>query len=156
MYVRRTGVTQPGGALEGSRFGGDDGEPLECVACLLVVDGRVLAEKRLPTKTLAPGAVAIPGGHVEAGEGLEETIRREAREELGIVVGETRYVCTLLHRAEELRRIHYYAVLGWEGTITNHEAASLLWLPVHELGRLDFDIDRIAVAELLRSSGDAH
>jgi len=65
-----------------SRFGGDDAEPLECVACLLVVDGRVLAERRLPTKTLAPGAVAIPGGHVEPGERLEDALRREALEEL--------------------------------------------------------------------------
>ena len=127
--------------------------PLECVACLLVVDGRVLVEKRSPTKTLAPGLLAIPGGHVEAGEDLENAVRREAREEFGIVVGEVRYVCTLFHRAEEFRRIHYYAVLGWEGAIANHEAESLLWLPLNELERLDFDIDRIAVAELGRSAG---
>ena len=128
-------------------------EPLECVACLLVVDGRVLVEKRLPTKTLAPGTLAIPGGHVEAGEDLQEAVRREALEEFGIVVGKVRYVCTLFHQAEELRRIHYYAVLGWEGAITNHEAESLLWLPLNDLERLDFDIDRIAVAELGRSAG---
>ena len=143
--------------MDRSRFGGDDAEPLECVACLLVLNGRVLAERRLETKLLAPGAVAIPGGHVEAGEGLEEAVRREAQEELGIVARELRYVCTLLHRAEELRRIHYFAVLGWEGTITNHEAAALLWLPLNGLGRLDFDIDRIAVTELRRlTASSAH
>ena len=129
-----------------------DAVPLECVACLLVADGQVLAERRLPTRTLAPGAVAIPGGHVEAGERLEEAVCREAQEELGIVAHELRYVCTLLHRAEELRRIHYFAVVGWEGTIANHEAASLLWLPLNGLGPLDFDTDRIAVAELRRST----
>jgi 8-oxo-dGTP diphosphatase len=129
--------------------------PLECVACLLVADGQVLAERRLLTRMLAPGAVAIPGGHVEAGERLEEAVCREVHEELGIVAHELRYVCTLLHRAEELRRIHYFAVVGWEGTIANHEAASLLWLPLNGLGPLDFDIDRIAVAELRRSTGDA-
>ena len=121
-------------------------KPLECVACLLVVDGRVLVEKRSPTKTLAPGTLAIPGGHVEAGEDLEQAVRREGLEEFGIVVDEVRYVCTLLHQAEEFRRIHYYAVLGWEGAITNHEAESLLWLPLTELERLDFDIDRVAVS----------
>ena len=74
-----------------------------------------------------------------------------------IVVGEVRYVCTLFHHAEELRRIHYYAVLVWEGAITNHEAESLLWLPLNDLERLDFDIDRIAVAALGRSTdGAAH
>ena len=115
----------------------------------------MLAEKRLLTKTLAPGTVAIPGGHVEAGEDFEEAVRREARGELGIVVREVRYVCTLLHQAEELRRIHYFAIVSWEGTITNYEAASLLWLPWGELASLDFDIDRIAVAELRRSMAGA-
>ena len=38
-----------------------------------------------------------------------------------------------------LRRIHYFAVSTWEGTITNHEAASLLWLPWSDLGCLDVE-----------------
>jgi 8-oxo-dGTP diphosphatase len=122
----------------------------ECVACLLIADGNVLAERRQLTKTLAPGAVAIPGGHIEAGEEPEEALRREMQEELGVVPRDPRYVCTLLHRSEELRRLHYFAVTEWEGTITNHEAAALLWLPLTALEGLDFDVDRIAVAEYRR------
>ena len=122
----------------------------ECVACLLIADGNVLAERRRLTKTLAPGAVAIPGGHMEAGEEPEEALRREMQEELGVVPGDLRYVCTLLHRSEELRRLHYFVVTEWEGTITNHEAAALLWLPLTAPDGLDFDVDRIAVAEYRR------
>ena len=122
----------------------------ECVACLLIADGSVLAERRRLTKTLAPGAVAIPGGHMEAGEEPEEALRREVQEELGVVPRDPRYVCRLLHRAEELRRLHYFAVTEWEGTLTNHEAAALLWLPLTALERLDFDVDRTAVAEYRR------
>ena len=129
--------------------------PLECVACLLVADGQLLVERRLPTKSLAPGAVAIPGGHVEGRESLEDALRREVHEELGVVVRDSRHVCTLLHRSRELRRIHYFAVTRWEGDIVNHEAASLLWLPLDGLEALDFDVDRIAMTELARSTATA-
>jgi len=126
---------------------------LECVACVLVADGQLLVERRLATKSLAPGAVAIPGGHVEADESLEDALRREVHEELGVVVHDPRYVCVLLHRSQELRRIHYFAVTRWEGTIVDHEAASLRWLPLGGLEALDFDVDRIAMGELARSTG---
>jgi 8-oxo-dGTP diphosphatase len=139
-------------------FGADAGRAipplLECVACVIVVGGQLLVEQRLPTKSLAPGAIAIPGGHVEAGESLEDALRREVQEELGVLARDPRYVCALLHRSQELRRIHYFALTRWEGTIVNHEAASLRWLPLNELEALDFDVDRIAVAELARSAGD--
>jgi 8-oxo-dGTP pyrophosphatase MutT (NUDIX family) len=124
--------------------------PLECVALLLVRDRRVLVEQRKLTKRLAPGALAIPGGHAEAGERLETALAREAHEELRIVPGEAAFVCTLLHLAEELRRVHYFAVRAWEGEIVADEAEAVLWLPLHETGRLDFDVDRTAVSEYLR------
>ena len=124
--------------------------PLECVALLLVGDHRVLAEKRKLTKALAPGAVAIPGGHVEAGEGLGQALVREAREELGIVPREAAFVCTLMHLAEELRRLHYFAVRAWEGDIVPEEAESVVWLPLDAGHELDFDVDRTAVTEYLR------
>ena len=123
---------------------------LECVAFMLVQDGKVLAEKRKLTKEDEPGAVAIPGGHVERGEHLEETLRRELEEELGITPGTTKYVCSLLHRSHTLLQIHYYAVELWEGEIQANEAESLLWIPFDELERFDIGVDRVAIGEYLR------
>ena len=71
-----------------------------------------------------------------------------------VLARDPRYMCALRHRSQELRRIHYFAVTRWEGTIVNHEAAALRWLPLDGLEALDFDVDRIAVAELARSAGD--
>ncbi len=51
---------------------GEDWHFLECVAALVLKDATVLAEERKPTKRVVPGAVALPGGHVEPGEGIEE------------------------------------------------------------------------------------
>jgi 8-oxo-dGTP pyrophosphatase MutT (NUDIX family) len=90
---------------------------LDCVAFILIRGDQVLAEKRKLTKAVDPGAIALPGGHVENGESLEEALYRESHEELSIVPCRTKYVCTLLHRAEEFQRIHYFVVEAWEGNI---------------------------------------
>lgn len=121
---------------------------------MLIRDGMLLAEKRKLTKTVVPGAVALPGGHLEAGEQPEEAVQRELEEELGIAPVEVRYVCTLLHRSQEFRKLHYFVVTQWEGNIRNREAASLMWLPFTALQELDLDVDRLAVAEYLRVYGE--
>ena len=134
---------------------GDDMTPIDCVAVVLVTAKRVLAEKRAPTKKVVPGAVALPGGHVEAGERPEDALPRELWEELRIVPRRIAYVCTLLHRAQEFRKLHYFAVEEWEGELSNREADALTWVALDELSRLDLDVDRMAVAEYLRVYGDA-
>ena len=55
-------------------------------ACALIdADGRVLIAERPAGKAMA-GLWEFPGGKVEAGERPEETLIRELKEELGIVV----------------------------------------------------------------------
>jgi ADP-ribose pyrophosphatase YjhB (NUDIX family) len=53
--------------------------PEECIAFMLIQDGQVLAEKRKATKRVAPGAIALPGGHIEDRESPEEALHRECR-----------------------------------------------------------------------------
>jgi 8-oxo-dGTP diphosphatase len=133
---------------------GEDQHPLECVAALVLKEATVLAEEREPTKRVVPGSVALPGGHVEPGESVEDALRRELMEELGITPLEVRYVCTLLHRSAEFRKLHYFAVPQWEGRAENHEAASLRWVPLTAPHDLDLDVDRLALAEYQRIYGD--
>lgn len=123
---------------------------IECIAFMLMKDAQVLAEKRKRTKRVVPGAVALPGGHIEARESPEEALHREVREEVGIVPIDMVYVCTLLHRSQEFRQLHYFAVTCWEGEIIPHEAESLLWIPLNALETFDLDVDKIAVQEYLR------
>jgi 8-oxo-dGTP diphosphatase len=121
------------------------GADLDCVTFILVRDGRVLAERRKPTKTLDPGALALPGGHVEPGESLEAALARELMEELGVVATRSSYLCTLPHYSDVLRRLHYFVIDAWTGSIANHEAESLHWLPLDGPEQVDLTIDRAAL-----------
>ncbi len=123
---------------------------LDCVAFMLIRDNAVLAEHRKWSKPVAPGIVAIPGGHVDPGEMLAAALHRELMEEIRVTTQALLYVCTLCHRAEEFRKIHYFAVTEWDGEIENHEAETLLWIPFDNLDQLDLEMDQLAIREYVR------
>lgn len=127
-------------------------QPLECVAFMLIQHGRVLLERRSLSKRLLPGALAIPGGHLEPGESPEDAVLRELDEELGLSPSTVVYVCTLLHRAEEFRKLHYFAVEAWHGEMVLGEADALEWLSIEDESAF-LDMDWVAVREYVRVYG---
>lgn len=55
-------------------------------AAIMIRDGCILLTKRSATRRWFPGVWGLPGGHHESGETLDQTLKRELSEELGIEI----------------------------------------------------------------------
>jgi 8-oxo-dGTP diphosphatase len=90
------------------------------IGCLVMNDGRVLLGKRL--SQLAPGVYGGVGGHLENMESVEEAVRREAREEAGIELGELKFLCAINYREYEP---NHYVGLGFVAELKSGEPQNM-------------------------------
>jgi 8-oxo-dGTP diphosphatase len=109
-------------------------------ACALVdADGRVLLAQRPPGKPMA-GLWEFPGGKVETGERPEETLIRELREELGIVVKEP-CLAPLTFASHTYPDFHLlmplYVCRRWDGIVSALEGQQLAWVKPNRLRDYD-------------------
>jgi 8-oxo-dGTP diphosphatase len=105
-------------------------------ACALIdPDGRVLIAERPPGKSMA-GLWEFPGGKVEAGERPEQSLIRELKEELGIVVKED-CLAPLTFASHNYSDFHLlmplYVCRRWEGIVIAQEQQKLKWVRPNEL-----------------------
>ncbi len=121
----------------------------ECVSFVLIKDAEVLLETRAKKKDTDPSVIAIPGGHMEAGETPQQALFRELKEELNVVPTSFAYLCSLYHPTTELQLIHYYVIAKWNGEIECHEAECVDWyVPID--APVGTEVDRIALKEFKR------
>jgi 8-oxo-dGTP diphosphatase len=100
-------------------------------ACALIdADGRVLIAERPAGKAMA-GLWEFPGGKVEPGERPEQSLIRELREELGIVVNEA-CLAPLTFASHNYPDFHLlmplYVCRRWDGTVAAQEGQQLAWV----------------------------
>ena len=105
-------------------------------ACALIdADGRVLIAQRPQGKSMA-GLWEFPGGKVEAGERPEQSLIRELKEELGIVVKEE-CLAPLTFASHLYADFHLlmplYVCRRWEGIVAAQEQQGLKWVRPNEL-----------------------
>ena len=110
-----------------------------CVAGAVIRDGRVLLVHRSPSAHSWPDVWDLFGGHVDGDESLEEALRREAREELGIEVLTLKWLGQVYDPVEPTV-VHVYAVSSWEGEPVNlapDEHTEVRWFSAGKLPESD-------------------
>ncbi len=95
-------------------------------------EGRFLLTSRPEGKPYA-GYWEFPGGKLEAGESVEQALRRELHEELGITIGAVQPWKVEMHDyPHALVRLHFCKVFDWTGDFEMREMQQMAWcdLPV--------------------------
>jgi 8-oxo-dGTP diphosphatase len=103
---------------------------LVVAVALVDADGRVMIAQRPEGKQLA-GLWEFPGGKLEPGEGPEDALIRELREELGIEV-KAACLAPLTFASHAYADFHLLMPLficrRWDGFVQSREGQSLKWV----------------------------
>jgi 8-oxo-dGTP diphosphatase len=102
------------------------------VGVLMDADQRFLLTSR-PVGKVYAGFWEFPGGKVETGESIEQALRRELQEELGITIGAAQlWREELFDYPHALVRLHFCKVFHWQGELEMREGQRMAWqsLPV--------------------------
>ncbi len=102
------------------------------VGVLIRPDGDFLLTSRPPGKVYE-GYWEFPGGKLEAGESVEQALRRELQEEIGLTIAKAHpWKTELVDYPHALVRLNFCKVFEWSGELHMHEGQNFAWqrLPV--------------------------
>jgi 8-oxo-dGTP diphosphatase len=116
------------------REGGPDRPQVEVAVGVLIrkEDGAFLLTSR-PVGKVYAGYWEFPGGKVEPGETIEQALRRELVEEIGVAIGAVHpWRVELVDYPHALVRLNFCKVFEWTGQLHMHEGQACAWqqLPV--------------------------
>ena len=110
-----------------------DRTPVEVAVGVLIERDAQGRESRFVLTSRPQGKVyagywEFPGGKLEAGETVEEALRRELIEELGVTIGPaTVWKVTEHDYPHALVRLHWCKVWAWTGEFEMREGQSMAW-----------------------------
>jgi 8-oxo-dGTP diphosphatase len=118
----------------------------EVVAALIVQSHMILLGLRSANRSLYPDVWDLFGGHVEPGEGHQETLVRELQEELGITPAQWEFLETMTldlpavpGEPTDVLIVHLYLVTAWTGSPANRqpeEHSTIGWFSLAEATQL--------------------
>ena len=130
------------------------------VAVGVLMQGEAFLLTSRPEGKVYAGFWEFPGGKLEAGESVEQALRRELQEELGITIGAVQVWKTqMVDYPHALVRLHFCKVWDWQGELQMREAQSHAWqtIPVDVVPVLPGTIPVLAwLAQERGFSGPTH
>ena len=102
--------------------------------CMLQrADGRVLVQNRRDPNW---GGLTFPGGHVEPGESLVDSVIREMKEETGLTIRNPRLIGTkswMQKNSNERYLVLLYTATEYEGELHDSEEGNVHWMTLDEM-----------------------
>lgn len=121
-------------------------------AALIDADNCVLLTQRPPGKSLA-GLWEFPGGKIDPGEGPEDALRRELREELSIDVCPT-CLAPFTFASHAYDDFHLlmplYLCRSWDGEVAPQEGQDIAWVRASRLQKYDMPPADLPLLPFLR------
>lgn len=111
---------------------------------------QILIDRRLPEGVLG-GLWEFPGGKVEAGETVEECVKREIWEEIGIVIEVGEHLITVDHTYTHLRvTLTVHQCRHLTGTPQTLECDEIRWVTLAEIDQFTFPTANQKIIDFLR------
>ncbi len=127
---------------------------IDVTAGLIWKKGRVLVTRR-PKGSHLEGMWEFPGGKKEPGETLEECVKREIKEELGLDIEADKHLLKVTHEYEtKIVDLHVYKCHILEGIPKPLENQEIAWVKPDELNAGEFPPPDKKVIEFIMTLSD--
>ena len=115
-------------------------------------NGKVVLQYRSPEKNHWSG-YAFPGGHIEEGESLVESVIREIEEETGLTIFNPQLAAVKNWQLENGTRyiVFCYKATEFTGQLRSSEEGEVSWVEKDQLEKLDLSYDMLPLLEVMEA-----
>ena len=114
-------------------------------------NGKVVLQYRSPERYKKWSGYAFPGGHIEEGESLVESVIREVYEETGLTIADPKLVAVKDWEPDEGGRyiVFCYKATEFTGQLRSSEEGEVSWVEKDQLEQLDLSYDMLPLLEVM-------
>ncbi|NOQ87964.1 MAG: 8-oxo-dGTP diphosphatase MutT, partial [Gammaproteobacteria bacterium] len=97
------------------------------------------------------GLWEFPGGKIEHGETVSQSLEREIKEELNICIDDSRPLITVPHSYKDKNvYLHVNRILSYHGQAVGVEGQEITWVAIKELSSYDFPAANEAIVKAIQ------
>lgn len=114
-------------------------------------NGKVVLQYRSPERYKKWSGYAFPGGHIEEGESLVESVIREVYEETGLTIADPKLVAVKDWSLDDGGRyiVFCYKATEFTGQLRSSEEGEVSWVEKDQLEQLDLSYDMLPLLEVM-------
>lgn len=112
---------------------------------------KVVLQYRSPERYKKWSGYAFPGGHIEEGESIAESVIREVYEETGLTITAPKLVAVKDWKPDEGGRyiVFCYKATRFSGQLRSSEEGEVSWVEKDQLEQLDLSYDMLPLLEVM-------